>query len=209
MKSDYIPNGDAQFDAWETNFVTKLTALAATLGLSPAEVTAITAAITTHHTTYNSVIAAKAAAKGAVTANRTTRSDTEDAVRLFVKNKIKASDSYTDAMGQQLGIIGSETTTDWSTAKPTIRAEVSGGSFPDIPQVIIHWDKKQADGIFIFSRRGFDQNFEMIGTDSFPPYEDTRPRQNITQPEQRWYYAMYVVKDQMVGLPSDIVTAMI
>ena len=42
--ADYIPGPDANFQAWQANFVTYASANAAALGLTPADLTPLTAA---------------------------------------------------------------------------------------------------------------------------------------------------------------------
>jgi hypothetical protein len=200
MKKDFIPDADAQFDSWEENFVTKLATHAAALGYTAAEVDAIVAEITGHRGKYTTAQAAKAAAKSAVDDARATRKTTEKDIRTFVKN-LKTRPGYTTGIGNDLGVIGPNETVDWDTVKPTLKAVLDGD------RIRIDWNKGQADGVIIFSKRlNFDGQFNPIGIDLEPPFYDDRDNANQGQPETREYYAIYLVKDQQRGLRSDTIS---
>ena len=200
MKKDYIPQGDAQLDSWEQNFITEQPLLAAALGLTPAEVDEVIARITAHRGKYNTAQTAKAAAKAAVSGNRSARKDTVGKTRLFVAN-LKTRTGYTAEIGNQLGVIGPNENVDWTTAKPTLKPVRDG------QRIRVDWNKGQADGVVIFSRRlNIDKEFTLLGTDMEPPFYDERHNQTDGVAETREYYAYYLVGDQQRGQRSDVVS---
>ena len=63
--ADYIPGGDAAFNAWLDNFVTYATANPANLGLVAGDLTPVTTAQTAWNTAYTANVTAQQAAKSA------------------------------------------------------------------------------------------------------------------------------------------------
>ena len=200
MKKDYIPDGDAQLDSWEQNFIEKLPTVAAALGLTPAEVDEVVARITAHCGKYNTAQAAKSAAKAAVSGARNSRKDTEGKTRLFVAN-LKTRPGYTTEIGNLLAVIGTNETVDWTTAKPTLKLVRDG------QRIRVDWNKGQADGVAIFSRvANASSGFTLLGTDMEPPFYDERHNNVDGTPELREYLAFYLVGDEQRGQKSDTVS---
>ncbi len=68
--ADYIPGGDAAFNAWLDNFVTYATANEVALGLAVGDLTPVTTAQTAWGTAYNANVTAQQAAKSATQPGR-------------------------------------------------------------------------------------------------------------------------------------------
>ncbi|MGE0000472.1 MAG: hypothetical protein AB7F50_01170 [Fimbriimonadaceae bacterium] len=100
---DYIPNSDANFDGWASTFRTNFGTLAAGLGFTPADITAVNNAYTAWSTAYAANIAAQNAAKGAAQTKTNQRKAAESVVRNFV-TRIQANPATTDTIRAQLGI---------------------------------------------------------------------------------------------------------
>ena len=66
--ADYIPGPDADFNVWQSNFVTYANANLAALGLVAADMTPITTAQTTWATAFPAHITAKNAAAATIAA---------------------------------------------------------------------------------------------------------------------------------------------
>ena len=200
MKKDYIPRGDAQLDTWEHNFITELPVVATALGLTATEVAEVNDRIAAHRTKYSASQTAKAAAKAAVSSNKAARKDTVGKTRLFIAN-VKTRTGYTEAIGNQLGIIGANETVDWATAKPTLKLVRDG------ERIRVDWNKGQADGVAIYSRiLKVETEFVLLGTDMEPPFYDERHNHTEGTAETREYYAYYLVGDQQRGQRSDVVS---
>jgi hypothetical protein len=112
--------------------------------------------------------------------------------------------AYNDTIGKELGLVGSRLVTEWDSLKPTLSTQLK----PD-GRVVISFSKGKTNGIHLFCRRGSQTEFEFLGVDTASPYYDTRPNENVGQNEKREYYAVFFVKDELVGDRSDIVSVVV
>ena len=204
-KADYLPQLVDVLDTWLGNFSTKLSTHAATLGLAPATVTAMTTAITNFRTTYTAQVAAEATFKNAAQLTRTQREALISGIggiRDLVQ-VIKHSATYTLNIGEDLGIELDETSVDVDTIKPVLLL------FKLIDKKIrISFKKGVADGVIIKSRRGTETEFTFLAKVIQSPHIDDRP--NLTaMPEQRDYVANYFIGNASVGLESDVVSIVV
>ncbi|MFH0888244.1 MAG: hypothetical protein V1871_03450 [Planctomycetota bacterium] len=100
---DYIPQTDAQFDEWLRNFSTNVSAIATPLGVTPALITAVTAAYSDWQLAYTAHQTAQNAAQAAAETKDETRSAAKDAVRPVV-GIIQKNPALTDAERETLAI---------------------------------------------------------------------------------------------------------
>lgn len=63
--ADYIPKADAQFQIWQSNFVTYANANLVALGLVAGDMTPVTSAQTAWSSSFTAHVAAQASAQGA------------------------------------------------------------------------------------------------------------------------------------------------
>jgi hypothetical protein len=125
--ADFIPSADADFDAWLQNFIDYAAAHAATLGVSPAQVTSAQAVHTDWSAKYPASITAQATANSAVQAKNDSRVGAEVLIRSLV-GVIQASPEVTDAQRQALGItvrLSSRTSIGAPTTKPVATIDTS------------------------------------------------------------------------------------
>jgi len=114
-------------------------------------------------------------------------------------NRIKSHQSYTVAIGQNLGIEFSATQKlDLDNAQPSLKAVMRAG------KVNLDWKKGKYEGIIIEKDSG--AGFVTLDKDLHPNFID-----NSAMPAQGesaiWKYrAMYLYSDEKVGMWSDIVT---
>ncbi len=101
--ADYIPSGDAPFDAWQINFVTYVNANLANLGLVAADVVSLNATAATWTADYPNHITAQASAQSARQAKDGARDGLEGAVRPLVR-QLQASGQVDDAERAAMGI---------------------------------------------------------------------------------------------------------
>jgi hypothetical protein len=113
---------------------------------------------------------------------------------------IKNNPNYTEAIGQDLGIIGSENEFDPNTLKPELKIETAAGGRPNII-----WKKGQTEGIKIKVDRG-SGTFEFLAIDTQPNYLDTHPLPPLGQTATWRYTAIYLLNDEEAGQWSDIVS---
>lgn len=198
-KQDYVPHQDPDFITWYQNFKTQLASVAATVGLLPADVTAVDNDFTLIDGKVNALTAAKADVQAKTADKATTRRLVEGRVRA-VARRVKSHPGYTTAIGEQLGVIGPEDTTDLNLAKPTLKApSVLPGA------VTITFNKSVSSGVRLTSKRGGETSFAFLAVDTASPYVDSRPNL-VPGPETRQYQAQYLDGDEAVGLVSDTLT---
>ena len=201
--SDFVKQRDPELDEQEENFIKRIPDNASKVGIDIAEYTATNAILTDHRTAFTSMHTAKAAAKAAVALNKEKKLAAINELRRIAK-KIKSSNGYTEEIGKDLGIIGTDVIPpDPSTMKPTLKVKLSGHD------VIIEFDKQNMEGVRIYSKRGTQAGFEHIATDLHSPYYDTRAKLVEGSPEERQYYAFYSEDDSDIGIQSDVVTIVI
>ena len=109
--------------------------------------------------------------------------------------RIKASPNYTEAIGHDLGIIGSEHIIDPASMKPVLKLVFEGAA------VQVQWIKGHAGAVRIEKDSG--AGFQFLAIDSVPDYTDTTP---ITAAATWKYRAMYIINDELVGQWSDVVS---
>lgn len=110
--------------------------------------------------------------------------------------QIKAHPNYTDAMGEDLGIVAPEDTT--AIGAPALKIILDGGS------PVISFKKGKSDGIKIYCKRGTETEFSFLAVDTRSPYTDNRPNQTAGTTETRQYYAYYIKADAQVGKQSTV-----
>jgi hypothetical protein len=195
---DYMPTRKDLLSAWSINYDTKILLYAAMLGITPAELVAMTdrnkdlrEAIANGNASQQTAKQANAAADTLIIGYKTD-------MRLIIKG-FKANPNFTPAMGEDLGIIGTDTPFDPNTYK----AGLSAVTYPG--HVTLKFPKNGVDGVIIYSRAKGDATFTKLSFDSSSPYVDNRPLKVPGVPETREYMAIGVIDDVEVGQASDIV----
>jgi hypothetical protein len=121
--------------------------------------------------------------------------------------KVRASASYTEAIAADLGLpTGTETASP--TPAPTIRPEVTGTHAVFLPGVgvSIPWVKAGHSGVRVTGQRGAESAlWESLGDDLYSPFIDKRPSLTPGQPETRRYRFQYKDGDEVIGQLSDII----
>lgn len=123
--------------------------------------------------------------------------------RIFdIVAELKESNTYTQAIGTDLGAVGTgRTPPDYNTLKPVLKVTVVGTKV----EIDWTWDGYAAflDQCEIQVDRG--SGWQVLTFDTTPGYTDNAPHPT---PPARWKYrAIYRVDDQPVGLWSDEVSA--
>src|SRR5689334_19886518 len=106
---DYVPSADADFDAWQQNFVDYVVANAAALNITPAQVTSLQGQQSDWVVKYPTSTSKQAEANAAVQGKNDCRSLYQDFIRSLV-NIVQSSPNVTDAQRQSLGITVRATT---------------------------------------------------------------------------------------------------
>ena len=116
-------------------------------------------------------------------------------------NRAKLSAGYTQTIGETLMIATQPTDSSISPdAKTTITPTSMTGSI-----VRLDWTKGKFDGVFIESQRSDETEWKEIGFDMRSPFEDVRPPLAAGKPEERRYRMRYFIDNTAVGMWSDVV----
>ena len=103
MPDKYIPAADAQFDQWIANFASEIDGFATALGLTAAEVTAITNARADWSATYTSQQVALQNARGFTAQKEASRAEADALLRRTVR-RIQTSPAMNDQIREVLRI---------------------------------------------------------------------------------------------------------
>ena len=200
-KQDFIPKSQTPYVNWHDTFLTQLTAQAATFGIAPAEVTGVQTQNGALHSKVTVATTADNSAKAAHADLSATISDSQATARGLAR-RIKAHPAYTPVIGDQMGLIGPDDTTDMTQQAPTLNATVKGGGVVEIT-----FNKLNADGVHIYGQRDGDSGWVQLAKENYSPYVDNRPLLAAGKPETRKYKGIFVVADAEIGLESDVVEA--
>jgi hypothetical protein len=224
-KKFYLPNQEAARAAWLNNFINKLAGgYAATFGLGLADMgllksfllyyVALIAQLENARknvkdlTKYKDDFCNSPRGSALVAFSPSTVSlpplPTEGGmwadVRFWV-NSIKKNANYTESIGIDLGVIGSDTTFDPTTFKPVMNSvKVQPG-----PHIIIDFGKDLTDGCNFYCRTNGGA-WEKRAYDTNPPYDDYTPLAVAGTAEKREYRCRAVINDDEIGVYSDIET---
>jgi hypothetical protein len=191
-KDDYVPKRDGNKVTWATTLKAQIAVHGATVGLNPADITAtqgdcdsVVNAINTFETAKNVYQQAGA--------TKTTNVNTAVRKLRTRAQQIKKHGSYTNAIGEALGIVGDEQTVDIANSKPELKASKEPSGWK------IDFNLKGFfDGVNIYKKRAADAAFTFLGRDTHAPYIDTAAVDNGTR-----YAAFYIIGDDEVGQRSD------
>lgn len=227
MKKPYLPTREAERVTWLNNFNTKIGGYATTFGITAAEVLILKNMAVLYSYTINLIEQSKSFTQEltkfknvlSIAPNGTTLGAlpvltppvapalSPAGAFTFVGGLVKrikgTTASYTEAIGEDLGIIGDETSFDENTFQTTLK----GMSLPGNNE--ISFTKKGVDGINVYSHPvgGTDPNvWEKLAFDSSSPYNDTRPLAVAGVPENRKYKGRGVIHDVEIGQWSDILS---
>jgi hypothetical protein len=103
MANDYVPRPDGNFDTWQANFVSYVSANMAALGLVAGDITPLTTAQTAWTTAYGGHTTAAAAAEAARQTKDDRRGDYEGVIRPLVR-RLQAGPTVTDTQRQAMGV---------------------------------------------------------------------------------------------------------
>ena len=199
-KQDCIPKKDGDFLSLLKHLRDKTPAQKAALNISDADIATLAADATLLEGKLGVFNDADAVYSQASTAKQNTRAAVEGRTRAIIR-RLKSASGYTDDIGQLLKIIGSDDSTDLTTAKPILTAT------PRAHGIELGFNKSKSDGVNIYSKRDGDADFVFLANDTIAPYVDNRPLLVAGKPEVRRYRAIYLLNDDEIGNYSDEVVA--
>jgi hypothetical protein len=218
----YLPSSDADRAVWLNNFAAKIGTYATSVGITAAEVTSITNdkaffqyvvnMVDAYKQTLNNLTSYKNMLKHAVgqqhigaiptapalgAAPAAVTEGVFDRISKFVQ-RIKASINYTEAIGEDLGIIAPDSVIDPTTLQPVLKVKLDAGR-PHIKS-----SKGVADAIDLYVDRKDGAGFILLGRLLKADYIDTANLPSAT-PLAEWdYKARYVIGNDPVGLMSAV-----
>jgi len=111
--------------------------------------------------------------------------------------RLKKHRNCTEAIGEDLDIIGAEQVIDLNAMKPVLKLGLQAGH-PNVG-----WKKQEMDGLEIHVDRGTG-TFALLAFDTEPDYLDTAPLPAAGASAVWKYKAIYRLHDQPVGQWSDV-----
>jgi hypothetical protein len=196
---DYIPRQESLLVTWLQNFKAKIVLHATELGLETAEVTPVITFCDSVITAVKDAGIAKSTYESVVKNKNSVVDGGVSTVRTFV-GKIKNAQGFTETIGEDLGILKSISSTDFSVYKPTLKGVAHPG------YVLIKFSKKGVDGINLYTRKKGDSEWKKLNLYMFSPCVDARPLAVAGQAENREYMGIGVIKDHETGMQSDIIS---
>jgi len=116
----YLPDAEAELNAWLTNFINTLGNLGPGVGVAPADLAALDAAFGAWTSALASVAESQAALDGLLAGKADARAAVTNHVRVMVR-QIQARPAVTDAQRAQLGLTVRDTTLSPNLAAPASR----------------------------------------------------------------------------------------
>jgi hypothetical protein len=198
MSKSFFPVSDPKMVIWATNFKLKIGIYATELNLTDDEVDEQIGYCDEIINSVNNVSDKRAQIKAALDARKSTLSIAGSALRAAItRHKSKAN--FTNAIGQDLGIITQNVGIDFSTYKARFTAEHYGGV------IRIKFKKKYADGINLYRRKKGTTFWVYLARATKNPFDHNFSLEMGGQPEHWEYRAFGVVNDTEIGVASDIV----
>lgn len=218
----FIPSGDSDKVVWLNNFTTKMSLYATPLGVTAAEVTALQkdnayfsyliSMMEVYRQNLLNLAGYKNMLKHAVgqqhigalpvlptlpAAPPPVAEGVFDRVSKLVA-RIKASLNYTDAIGADLGVIGTSETIDVSALQPDIKIVVEVG------RPHLKWKKGITDALDLYADHNDGQGFQFVGRLTRNEYLDVTPIAATKVFDEWSYKGIYVIADTQVGLYSKV-----
>ncbi len=225
--SGYIPNSDAERLIWINNFSRKLKVYAASVGISPAELTQLEndnavfayvmnmlaankqsqQTITSYknlliHHSDNSPIGPLPVFPSFPVAPAAVPGGVFDRVRDMVQ-RIKGHPNYTEAMGRDLGVIAPENPVDIKTIMPVLSCKLDAG------RPHLKWPRSVAQALDLYADHNDGKGFVYLGRFLRSEYIDLYPLAAGKIADEWKYKAMYVIGDEPVGLISQELTVVV
>lgn len=197
MPGDFIPRPRGDYRDWLQNLSDKIATIGPTLGLAPADVTAVQTTCAAQIARIDAITPAETTLQGLQEAEADGRVQTDGTLREEIADW-KRLDAWTNQIAADLKVLSSTAAFDPNTYKPEFKVSIVAG------EIRLDWKKKGADGVAVYARLAGQTTWTRIATDTSSPYIDGRPLAQAGVPETREYMLRGLVKDEEIGLDSDI-----
>jgi hypothetical protein len=219
-KSAYMPRTDEGKFLWLNNFAGKLQNHAATLGISQEQITAVQNDMQMMNYMINEVnrmkngLAERVGYKDILISGNGSEPQAPAPVYQNVApptvvpfgiisrvsrlvRHIKSHENYNEAIGNDLGVIGSDSDESISDMKPLLNVKLHAG------KPVVEWKKGHADSIDLYVNRGDGRGYVYLANDMSPHYTDEFPLPADSKMLEWRYKGIYRIKDEQVGMFSD------
>ena len=181
-----LPEDDKDFDTWQSHFLLGFKKYGEELGFKSNEIQQVEDLIDEHKKGYVSMLIKKAEYEQALEKNEKRKEEVADRL-IRIIDRIKEHEDYTQQIGEEMGLDADADIRTMLLLQPKLNIIKNHTS------VEIHFDNESTDGIIIYSRRGNERKYRILGVETSSPYHDTRQKINPEVSEQRFYYAYYIV----------------
>lgn len=195
----FIPRIDAQRAVWAANNKKTMKEIGASLGFSADELNTYDTKMQQWMDSINQVEIDKTNLGKSVAAKDGLNIEVSSLVRATA-SRIKASPTYTDDIGRNLGIVDNGQQVDEKTLKPLLKASTRPGF------VRLGFNKRGMPAVSIYSRLKGTTGWELLAHAKTSPYLDKRLLAVANQAETREYMAICFDSANDVGQSSDIVS---
>lgn len=198
INSRFFPRGDAERLVWLSNFKSQLAKHGATVGLDAAAVKSLSDLCEGVATAVNADEAAYTAYRAAVAHSVTVKAAAFAKLGEAIAH-LDTAPGCTDGIRTALGIVSSTAAT---VALSELKVAFTLSVLPG--RVVIKWKKGPLDGVNVYSQRGSDPQWVLLGLDLRSPFDDVRALLVPGAAEERRYRLVGVVDDKEVTPPSDV-----
>jgi len=198
--SDFMPDSRDGKKSWYTNLKTQIEKPENDFGLTTVEKNAVVNQCDEQLALYETTDEAAAALANAREAERTGIAAGDAVLRGQIKSwKVKST--FLPGIAAALQVVASSGSSS-EPLKVKFKVRVQNGH-----GVYLDWTKGKLDGVNVYARLRGESAWVKIGMDTSAPYLDSRPLASAGVPEVREYMLHGVIKDEEVGVDSDILSA--
>jgi hypothetical protein len=200
MAPKYLPRNDAELLVWLQNLRDALPTHASAVGMDAATQKAVLDQSSQLSTALAADEKAYQAYRAAVAHSATIKASVLTSITAAMSH-VSTAPGCTDAIRTALRLQGPHSQ---QAAPSTYKVPLSPEVLPG--RVVLGWRKGPLDGVNVYSQRGTDTEWRLLGRDNRPPFDDLRPLEKSGVPEQRRYRVIGVIGDIEVTPESDVVS---
>lgn len=193
----FVPGSNGRLSGWAANYKEKIALYGPALGLTAEQIATQQAAAQGIIHTLNKIEQKKSELGQATVAKKLFRDNEFKVIRGAAAGYKKVA-GYTEDIGRELGVVGTEVTVATEDLKPSVRLKMEPGL------VKVFFNKRKMYGVSIFSRLQGMGEWQELSSEVISPYKDKRPLAESGKPEVREYMARCYDGRIDVGQQSDV-----
>ncbi len=194
-KDYYLPKAEGALIIWLENFIVKIAIHGAALGIDSTTISELQDLAQAIIDDINLTTQKKEDWKAQVEDKNDTKKDNLETITSKV-NQFKEEETYTEGIGDALGVIGTEDGFDSATYQPDL-------SVTNIQQGrLLKFTKSKTEGVNIYRRNKGTGEWTFLALDTRSPYLDSEA---FSQPTEVEYKVVGVIDLEEIGIDSDTV----